>query len=191
MSSLNKRQTESFQLNNYLQRHSSDSSSVVLSSFLTHSCMILAVSIFSLYNSPMKRMLPKIGDEPASPSPPIRPEQSKNYFPLFRSFFCAGFYIRLACFVLINELHGRFLMLKDSGVQPLLRGPQVLCKHSWSDPPKIWNLQYAMLKMKFDSRNEGFPNNFIARCSATKKVGKHCRKQPLKQLLHHRYRSYT
>jgi len=44
--------------NQYLDRHSSDSSSVDFSSFLMHSCMILAVSIFNLYNSPMNRMLP-------------------------------------------------------------------------------------------------------------------------------------
>ena len=41
-----------------VQRHSRDSSSVWISSFLIHSCMIFPVSILILYNSPIKRMLP-------------------------------------------------------------------------------------------------------------------------------------
>ena len=51
-------------------------------------------------------------------------------------------------------------------------GPQVLCKHPWSAPRKIWNPQYFMLKIKFDSKYEGFFNNFFGRCSATfKRLG--------------------
>ena len=41
-----------------VQRHSRDSSSVWISSFLIHSCMIFPVSILILYSSPIKRMLP-------------------------------------------------------------------------------------------------------------------------------------
>ncbi len=46
------------------QRHSSDSSSVVFNSFFMHSCMILAVSICSLYSSPMNLMLPRVWQTP-------------------------------------------------------------------------------------------------------------------------------
>ena len=56
-------------------------------------------------------------------------------------------HVKLTRFVNFHSvMWGKHPRLYSSSSQPLLRGPQVLCKQFWSAPRRNWNPQYVMLK---------------------------------------------
>ena len=62
--------------------------------------------------------------------------------------------------------------LQCTGSQPRLRGPLVLPEQSWKCYPKSLNSRHFKLKINVASKEDGYSNKFIVRCSPTfKRLG--------------------